>query len=400
MGACCTRQELAKDTLLEKSSIFCSYRDEQKNEEDQISDIFLESLKYDINIFNQNINNLLLDLRDQFISKTKKISFHEIYNIILLYKENYTNSKYILYDVRSSNNQKENFLKNMRRINYLIDELKLINNEKKNNFIRFLKGHIIIIIYPIDAFDKKNLNQPIDYIINLYSLKAEIEINILNTNFKENSLSPFTKKLYDFLDKKNYELLPFILLTYSHLSFFKKEGYIFIKFNGDNFSFDNILEKKNKKNENEKPIIDEFLEIFDVSTIIKINNEELNKNNFKQFQMNNILYKEYDISWNEYDYNKVNLELIGRWIRREIKNGHSIIFNIYNFKENMNNNDNWIITVILLLLLGTNVKPSKLFLYLNEKIIFLNNFKLNVEKNLSKLKSILPNFQILNDLKF
>ena len=116
--------------------------------------------------------------------------------------------------------------------------------------------------------------------------------------------------------------------------------------------------------------------------------------------MNNILYKEYDISWNEYDYNKVNLELIGRWIRREIKNGHSIIFNIYNFKENMDNNDNWIITVILLLLLGTNVKPSKLFLYLNEKIIFLNNFKLNVEKNLSKLKSILPNFQILNDLKF
>ena len=156
MGACCTRQELAKDTLLEKSSIFCSYRDEQKNEEDQISDIFLESLKFDYTVFNQNINNLLLDLRDQFISKTKKITFHEIYNIILLYKENYTNSKYILYDLRSSNNQKENFLKNMRRINYLIDELKLINNEKKNNFRRFLKGHIIIIIYPIDAFDKKN----------------------------------------------------------------------------------------------------------------------------------------------------------------------------------------------------------------------------------------------------
>ena len=390
MGACCTRQELAKDTLLEKSSIFCSYRDEQKNEEDEISELFLESHQFDINIFNQNINELLLTLRDQIISKTKKISFHEIYNIILLYKENYTNSKYILYDLRSSNNQKENFLKNM----------KLMSNEKKNNFRRFLKGHIIIIIYPNDAFDKKNLNQPIDYILNLYSLKAEIEINILNTNFKENSLSPYTKKLYDFLDKKNYEILPFILLTYSHLSFCKKEGYVFFKLNGENFSFDNILEKNDKKNEKEKTIIDEFLESFDISSIININNEELNKNNFKQFQMNNILYKEYDISWNEYDYNKVNLELIGRWIRREIKNGHSIIFNIYNFKENMNNNDNWIITVILLLLLGTNVKLSKLFLYLNEKIIFLNNFKLNVEKNLSKLKSILPNFQIINDLKF
>ena len=400
MGACCTRQELAKDTLLEKSSIFCSYRDEQKNEEDEISELFLESHQFDINIFNQNINELLLTLRDQIISKTKKISFHEIYNIILLYKENYTNSKYILYDLRSSNNQKENFLKNMRRINYLIDELKLMSNEKKKNFIRFLKGHIIIIIYPNDAFDKKNLNQPIDYILNLYSLKAEIEINILNTNFKENSLSPYTKKLYDFLDKKNYEILPFILLAYSHLSFCKKEGYVFFKLNGENFSFDNILEKNDKKNEKEKTIIDEFLESFDISSIININNEELNKNNFKQFQMNNILYKEYDISWNEYDYNKVNLELIGRWIRREIKNGHSIIFNIYNFKENMNNNDNWIITVILLLLLGTNVKLSKLFLYLNEKIIFLNNFKLNVEKNLSKLKSILPNFQIINDLKF
>ena len=53
----------------------------------------------------------------------------------------------------------------------------------------------------------------------------------------------------------------------------------------------------------------------------------------------------------------------------------------------------------LLLLLGTNVKPSKFF-FIYENIIFLNNFKLNVEKNLSKLKSILLNFQILKDLKF
>ena len=129
MGACCTRLELSKDTLLEKNSISCSYR--EKNQEDECSDLFLESLKFDNNLFNHNIDNLLINLRDQFLSKTKKITFHEIYNIVLLYQENYTNSNFILYDLRNSSDQNENFLKKMRRINYINDELKSLSNEKK-----------------------------------------------------------------------------------------------------------------------------------------------------------------------------------------------------------------------------------------------------------------------------
>ena len=393
MGACCTRLELSKDTLLEKNSISCSYR--EKNQEDECSDLFLESLKFDNNLFNHNIDNLLINLRDQFLSKTKKITFHEIYNIVLLYQENYTNSNFILYDLRNSSDQNENFLKKMRRINYINDELKSLSNEKKNNFRRFLKSHCIIIIYPGDVFERKLLNQPIDVIINLYSLKAEIKINILNVSFTENSLSPFTQKLYDFLDKKNYELLPYILLTYSHLSFFKKEGYIFLKFNSNIFTFENILQKKDNQ-EKEKTIIDEFLVNFNVTTIININNEEKNKNNFKQFQKNNIIYKEYDICYNEYEHNKINNELIGKWINREIKYGHSIIFNIYNYKED---NYNWIIIVELLLLLSTRVKPSKLFNYLYEKVIFLNDFKINVENSLPTIKELMTIYNIQNDLK-
>ena len=83
--------------------------------------------------------------------------------------------------------------------------------------------------------------------------------------------------------------------------------------------------------------------------------------------------------------------MIGIWIKKEIKNGHSIVFNIQNYKEN---NHNWILMILLLLIFGIPVKISQLIYYLNEKTIFINNFKSIIEENQNKLKEILKIYDI------
>ena len=83
--------------------------------------------------------------------------------------------------------------------------------------------------------------------------------------------------------------------------------------------------------------------------------------------------------------------MIGIWIRKEIKNGHSIIFNIQNYKENSHN---WILMILILLILAIPVKISQIIDYLNEKTIFINNFQSIIEENQNKLKEILKIYDI------
>ena len=394
MGACCTRQNLSKDTILDYTSVFNSNR-EEKNKENDEWNLNYESNIFDSNSFNNNLNNLIIFSNENFDVKIKKISFIEIYNITLLYQENYTNSKYLLYDLRPTNKQLENCLKKMKRINYLQEEIRLMSLNKKNNFKRYLNNHIIIIIFPSNSFENKKIEESKELISNLLNLKIDININFLNTCFEENSLSPFSQKLNEFLDNRYYGLLPHILLTYSHILNCKNEGFIFIKFNSNIFSFENFCKEKEEQIENKDNIINDFIKEFKITTIINIDNEEINKYNFKQFQDKNIIYKECDIGWNEYENKKVNIEIIGKWIKGEIKIGHSVILNIHNYKEN---NDNWILVVLLFLVLSISTKISQIINYLNEKIIFISDFKLKIDENQSKLNNILKNYGVISDI--
>ena len=302
-------------------------------------------------------------------------------------KENYTTCKYLLYDLRPFALQKENYLKKIKRINYTNDEINNLSIERKNNFKRFLNNHIIIIIFPSDNFVNDEKKEYLNIISNLLNLGIDITINFLNTSLKENTLSSYTQKLYDFLDNINYHLLPYVLLSYSHIVNLKIEGYLFLHFNSNNLTFENF----NKENENKNNVIYQFISEFNISTILHIDNEEKYKNNSKNFETKNNIYKEYFIGWNEFENNNVNINMIGLWIKKEIKNGHSIIFNIQNYNEN---NHNWIVMILLLLILAIPVKISQLIYYLNEKTIFINNFKSIIDENQNKLKEILKLFDI------
>lgn len=383
MGACCTRNYFAKDY----SSIFFSNNDNDLLNEEKEWILNLEPIEFDSNEFNDNIQSLINYIDDNFKTKSYKISFVEIYNMTLLYQENYTTCKYLLYDLRPFALQKENYLKKIKRINYSNEEIINLSIDRKNNFKRFLNNHIIIIIFPSDTFENDEKKEYLNIISNLLNLGIDIKINILNTSLKENTLSPYTQKLYDFLDNSNYYLLPYVLLSYSHIINLKIEGYIFIQFDSNNFNFENF----NKENQNKNNLINQFINEFYISTIIHIDNEERYKDNSKHNEKKNNIFKEYFIGWNEYTNNNVNINMIGIWIRKEIKNGHSIIFNIQNYKENSHN---WILMILILLILAIPVKISQIIDYLNEKTIFINNFQSIIEENQNKLKEILKIYDI------
>ena len=197
MGQCCTRQNISNESMLDFTSVFFKNIDE-KNKIEEIK-LNLESKEFDTNIFNDNINSLILYFEKSLNVKVKKFTFVEIYNINVFHQENYTNTKYLLYDLRTNSEQRENFLKKMKRINYHNEEIKVMSNNRKNNFKNFLNKENIIIIFSPDFFEKENNEESKEIISNFLNLKIEISINILNTNLKEDSLSPFTKKIILFL---------------------------------------------------------------------------------------------------------------------------------------------------------------------------------------------------------
>ena len=121
--------------------------------------------------------------------------------------------------------------------------------------------------------------------------------------------------------------------------------------------------------------------------------------NFKfikdQFQEKDDIYREIEIGYYEYENNKINTEVIGNWIKKDIKMGKSIIFNIQNYNER---NNNWILLILLFIVMGVPVKISQIINYLNVKIIFINDFKLKIEENLSNFTDILNKYGIPFDI--
>ena len=66
--------------------------------------------------------------------KTKKISQIELYNLTIYFKDNYTKSEYLLYDMRRSSEQKEDYIKKMNHINYTYSQIKNISGTMYLNY--------------------------------------------------------------------------------------------------------------------------------------------------------------------------------------------------------------------------------------------------------------------------
>ena len=247
MGICCTRNETTNDEILNSNSF-------NRNEPDfsdsaRGPELSFESKRYDNNKLNTQLNILISNMSQVLLSNVKKITFIELWNISLLYKDNHTASVYLVYDMRDYQSRKENFLKKMRHINYSFDELKIMPNDKLANFKRFINGKKVIFIFP-----DENIEQSSEIINFINGLKSDIFNLFLNSTLEQKLLSPFTNKLFSFIEEKDYDSLSYILFAYSHLSTIKKEGYSFIYFMPSSYNDDLLGSIKNRKEIYQKAI--------------------------------------------------------------------------------------------------------------------------------------------------
>ena len=348
MGGCCAREVTSKEELV--NSIPYN-NDELINGQDNFPtekpELKFEEIKLNKTKEESHFEFILNNIKKNYKYKTKIITPIELYNLTILYKDNYTQSNYIIFDLRNSAEIKEDFLKKMRHINYTYDQMKKMDDKRKKNFRAFLDDKIIILIiskkYLNSEKDSKTNETPFEIVNLFFVINPNIHIYILNTTFNNDTISYSFSNFHKFLEDNSYEILPYVLFSYKHLTTFYNEGYVFINFcNKKNFSFDSLVNNLNNPND-ELSFENKFLKYMNITTMISVDNYSFRKYNSREFQHQNLVFK--DINCSKYDiFNNKNFikNLIER-LRKESLKGHSIYFRIENFDKIRND---WIFVII------------------------------------------------------
>ena len=386
MGICCTRNETTNEEILNSFN---------RNEPDfsdstRGPELSCESKRFDNNKLNTQLKILISNMSQVLLSNVKKITFIELWNIALLYKDNHTSSVYLLYDMRDYHSRKENFLKKMRHINYSYDELRMMPNDKLSNFKRFINGKKVIFIFPDEKIDQSS------EIINFISeLKSDILNLFLNSTLEQKVLSPYTNKLLFFIEEKDYEYLSYILFAYSHLSNLKKEGFSFIYFIPSAYNNDLLTSIKERKE-----IYQNFIESFNISSIVYISKKRDNEiREFNDMEENaksisKIAYICEDL--NSIIQHREVIEEICAMIRSEMERGHSFEFVIN--ESDVEIEDSWLCIVILILWKIMNgISPKIIMNYLEYKCMFIPNLKNRIINNMQMMNCIFKEFGMVNE---
>ena len=300
-------------------------------------------------------------------------------------------------------NEEEDFLKRIKHINYTYEQIKKIEKINKFEILRnFIDHKTIILIIPEYYLNPKNDREgyikvetyPEELCNLLYNINNSICFNILNSWF--NKVEEQTNKFEEYLSVfHSYDIIPFILFSYLHLSTFYKEGYFFISFlNHQIFSFDdyiNFLNQSDKYEDindeiNELALKNKFLNDMNITCIVCIDDDPRNffEVNDYSYQKNN--FKEIIIKKNDIKDKKESFLPICEWLKEEIKKGHSCYFNVknlYNDQDNSNTNHNWIYIIIIIMTIVTEVEYFSIINYLIEKMIYIDNIN-EIINNINK----------------
>ena len=114
MGVCCSKQQTPINELINS---FQNSNEELINNTKLdslfISELRLETIKAKKTPEEKELELIIFKIQSLFEEKTKKITQMELYNLAIYYKDNYTQSNFLIYDTRKINEQKEDFLKKM-----------------------------------------------------------------------------------------------------------------------------------------------------------------------------------------------------------------------------------------------------------------------------------------------
>ena len=405
MGSCCT---INQDKNTEVKNNFEYIETENNNillnltkSELKLEQSFLELSEEDI-----ELGKIINKLKYLYKDKIKVFTEIELINLAIYSKDN-NNNKYLIFDMRVSLEQKENYLKKINHINYTFDQIRNIRKIKKFEILQnFIDNKNIVVISAkkfLSLSYKKDKNENDDFVIEICNLLYIINNNI---NFKilNSCLDKPEEKKEKFVDYLSlyYSLnfIPYILFTYKHLTTFYKEGYFFLNFTNEQLFYiekyikvlnnikDNETKDKFTDRLNEESVKYKFLNDMNVTSIINIDNELKTSFDIKDYQYQRYSFKEIYLNKNDLnmEINKINDLIV--WIKKEINKGHSCYFNILNYElnflENESQDNNWIFIVIFILLMVTEVEYYEVINYLTEKMIYLDNVEQVIQDCINK----------------
>ena len=403
MGGCRARQQ---EVYFDKKNCFQYSTDEIIKIKSVIKpELNSDKKKGNIKVEDLQLAKIIINIKNKYKEKIKTITEIELFNLAIYNKESFINNDYLIFDMRKSSDQKEEYLKRIKHINYTYEQIKKIEKINKLEILRnFIDHKTIILIIPEYYLNPKNDKEgyikvetyPEELCNLLYNINDSICFNILNSWF--NKSEEQTNKFEEYLSVfHSYDIIPFILFSYLHLSTFYKEGYFFISFlNQQIFSFDdyiNFLNESDKYEDvndeiNELELKNKFLNDMNITCIVCIDNDPRNffEINDYSYQKNN--FKEIIIKKNDIKEKKELFLPICEWLKEEIKKGHSCYFNVKNLyndqsNSNSNTNHNWIYIVIIIMTIVTEVEYFSIINYLIEKMIYIDNIN-EIISNINK----------------
>ena len=401
MGGCCAREQ---ESYFDKLSSIHYFTEEIINVDikNTIKPEFrLESFKIVKSKEEIQLGYILDSLVKIFKKKTKIITPIELFNIAIFYKDNNIKNDYIIYDMRRSCDQKEDYLKKMKHVNYSYEQIKNIKKKEKYEKLQtFLDNKTIILIISEFFLNSDNNKEgykkmeeyPYEIISLLFGVNNNINFLLLNSSLNNNEMPEVFKKYENFLsDIKTYDDIPYILFSYKHVTTFFMEGYFFIDFlEKSKLSFENYI-----KNYNSRNIISEKNEDIDIKNSIELNNFSFNNNfikrmkihtiitidnnseknyEIKNYQFHTSVFKEYTLSKKDIIEKKDEINNLCDRLKKEINKGHSCYFNIENF-DNIEGNGGhyWLLIIIVLLSKVTEINYINVINYLKHKINYVKN---------------------------
>lgn len=384
MGACCTGKEnkyVNKDeeiyTKNSRSAALTEYK---------INAVPKMELEVEKSNLSQRLTEIVLKYGNNVeVNLTlKKIGIEKIWNVTKFYQDDFTNSKYLLLDLRDKTKKTENFLKKYRTINYSLEEMKLLNDNLVGKFKKFVDfKHIIFILA------EEQIQMATDIIDFFIEKKIHCKILLFDSNLNSIDLSPAVKNLTTTLDVKQFNFLPYILLPLKFFPHLKSENFIFLNYTNintkSNNKFTQIFLQDQKNSETEIIKFAKFFKLASIANINKLENNEnfyinhdtnINKtNDFKLGSNNTFLTKIINFpcinTINDLKNKKEAINSFLDILKFDIISNKSILLNI---EEGM---ENEVLVNLLMVVIWklTDVSVGKIKNYISENFIFVKGVK-------------------------
>ena len=386
MGGCCARQQ---DITFDKMNSF-------QYSVDDIIRVNADSkpeLTFEGNIISNKeediqLAKIIINMKNIFKEKVNTITLVELFNLAIYNKESFRNEEYIIFDMRRSSEQKEEFLKRIKHINYTYEQIKNIKNTSKYSKLKsFINNKKIIIIISEYYLNPKNNEEnyrkvdeyPLILCQFLYDINNSIIFKILNCCLSQTEKISYMNKFEEYLSVfHSEETIPYILFSYQHVTNLIREGFFFISFS--------LQKMFNFKNIEENYIRNKLLYDMNISCIFIIeekNEMNLNIKEISEIKNRNIIFKEINIKKKDFILYKEKIIEIKDWLKKEVIQGHSCFFNVINLnlnEDNIINDTDWIYIIIIIICLVTEVDYESLINYFREKIIYIDNINEILDK--------------------